>query len=1019
MHLKPDDQRPGRNRWLLLLAASLAACAPMATADDQPPKSLDIRLSITLFAEHPQIVTPTGLDVDSEGRVWAVESNTHFAPKPYAGHATDRILVMHDADADSRADKIVTFIDGLVHTMSVAVAPEWFLPPAAAGPAASRGNTVYAATRREILLLRDDDGDLKVDHAESIARLETKGDYPHNGLAGFALDPRGLLVFGLGENLGAPYKLIGADGTTQQGGGEGGSIYRCRPDGSRLERVATGFWNPHASAIDAFGRLFTVDNDPDSRPPCRLMHIIDGGDYGYRYRNGRKGLHPFTAWNGEILGTLPMTAGTGEAPSGILAYESRGLPPDYLGNLLVTSWGDHRIDRFRLRPRGASFQAVGEPIIQGGENFRPVGIARAPDGTLYCTDWVLKDYTLHSKGRIWRISSRERAARSTASAGNQAAALLASSRLEERRAAARGLARQAPEQGPVLHDLVLDRRRPARERLEALWGLASAEAARGFDAREMQELLAQGDAVAAAAAVLNDPRFPLDAALARKLVRPFLAERITGAAADGRDPAALTALLQACHLQPGDELPPLAAALADPFVDAVLINMMARDLSTDELARLLTPGAPTPSRVRGCALLAARRRDSFDQTLAALGLADPDPVVRRLAVQWVAEERLERLKPAVEALFSSTGVTPDLFMALLAGLRMLEGHDPAEIDKDPPARHVLPLLREAGYPLPVRVQALRLVDPKDPAIDSALIEALLNSADAPLQLEAVRTWQQEPAPRVAEILRQIAANDQNSQALRAEAVLGLAGAARVERAEGPTRKLLLNLLTDERALLATDALRALRGVPGVEQPLRAAMGPALERLSADRPRAAELADQWALAVPETSLPESAVAALSPRPASKAQWLAQLAEGLGGDAVEGRRVFFHPNGPGCHRCHVLDGRGGRVGPDLTRIGRLLNRVQLIQSILEPGAEIAPQYVNWSFETRQGKTLSGMIVHENEGKTIVGDADGRLTELATIDIVERLPQKTSVMPDNLSERMTLREFRDLLAFLASPP
>jgi putative heme-binding domain-containing protein len=117
--------------------------------------------------------------------------------------------------------------------------------------------------------------------------------------------------------------------------------------------------------------------------------------------------------------------------------------------------------------------------------------------------------------------------------------------------------------------------------------------------------------------------------------------------------------------------------------------------------------------------------------------------------------------------------------------------------------------------------------------------------------------------------------------------------------------------------------------------------------------------------------------------------------------------------------VFDGRGGRVGPDLTRIGRLLNRVQLIQSILEPGAEIAPQYVNWSFETRQGKTLSGMIVHENEGKTIVGDADGRLTELATIDIVERLPQKTSVMPDNLSERMTLREFRDLLAFLASPP
>ena len=79
-------------------------------------------------------------------------------------------------------------------------------------------------------------------------------------------------------------------------------------------------------AFDAFGRLFAVDNDPDSRPPCRLLHIVEGGDYGYRFRNGRKGLHPFTAWNGELPGTLGMVAGTGEAPSGVVAYEADNLP---------------------------------------------------------------------------------------------------------------------------------------------------------------------------------------------------------------------------------------------------------------------------------------------------------------------------------------------------------------------------------------------------------------------------------------------------------------------------------------------------------------------------------------------------------------------------------------------------------------------------------------------------------------------------------------------------------------------
>src|SRR5207249_425727 len=36
-------------------------------------------------------------------------------------------------------------------------------------------------------------------------------------------------------------------------------------------------------------------------------------------------------------------------------------------------------------------------------DFRPVGLAVAPDGSLYATDWVLKDYTLHGKGAAWHI----------------------------------------------------------------------------------------------------------------------------------------------------------------------------------------------------------------------------------------------------------------------------------------------------------------------------------------------------------------------------------------------------------------------------------------------------------------------------------------------------------------------------------------------------------------------------------------------------------------------------------------
>lgn len=393
-------------RRSVILTVGLGLFSIQQVRADDPPKSVDPRLKVELFAEHPQIVTPTGLDIDHRGRVFAVESNTHFPPEGYKGHPTDRVLVMSDTDGDGKADKISVFTDGLKFSMSVAVRPLWYpVPVAKEAPAPKQ--SVYVATRTEIFLFHDDDGDDKADRKESIVRLDTQGNYPHNGLAGFAIDALGWMYFGFGENLGADYKIIASDGTTLSGGGEGGNIYRCRLDGSKLSQIATGFWNPHASCFDAFGRLFTVDNDADSRPPCRLLHVIRGGDYGYRFRNGRKGLHPFTAWNGEIPGTLPMVAGTGEAPSGIVAYESDGLPEEYLGNLLVTSWGDHRIDRFRLQPKGTSFTSLAEPLITGGENFRPVGLATAPDGSLFCTDWVLRDYKLHGHGRIWRIAPKE------------------------------------------------------------------------------------------------------------------------------------------------------------------------------------------------------------------------------------------------------------------------------------------------------------------------------------------------------------------------------------------------------------------------------------------------------------------------------------------------------------------------------------------------------------------------------------------------------------------------------------
>jgi hypothetical protein len=111
-------------RFLLVMVIIYLLTAH-ASAAEALPRSVDPRIKIELFAEQPQLVTPTGIDVDHRGRVWVIESNTHFRPDGYKGHPSDRLLILRDADGDGRADEITTFADGFTHTMSVAVRPVW------------------------------------------------------------------------------------------------------------------------------------------------------------------------------------------------------------------------------------------------------------------------------------------------------------------------------------------------------------------------------------------------------------------------------------------------------------------------------------------------------------------------------------------------------------------------------------------------------------------------------------------------------------------------------------------------------------------------------------------------------------------------------------------------------------------------------------------------------------------------------------------------------------------------------
>lgn len=1012
------------------VASALLCLLSPVSAAETAPRSLDPALRITLFAENPQLVTPTGIDVDAQGRVWAIESNTHFPPKDYKGHPSDRLLILTDTNGDGRADREQVFLDGLRHTMSVAVRPAWIAPVRVDDKISPAERQVFVATRREILLLEDTDNDDRCDRQTRLAWLETRGDYPHNGLAGFAFDALGWLYFGFGENLGEAYTLScrgsGDEGKLApfQGGGEGGNVYRMHPDGTDMAIWSTGFWNPHASCFDGAGRLFTVDNDPDSRPPCRLLHLIPGGDYGYRFRNGRKGLHPFTSWNGEVPGTLPMVAGTGEAPSGILAYEHDAFPVEYRGNLIVTSWGDHRIDRFRLKAKGASVESVPEPFIVGGEEFRPVGIALAPDGSLYCTDWVKRDYQLHGHGRVWRIAAADPAKPAVA---DDPKANLSSPRLSTRRVAARTLA-ATPQGRDHLLSVVVDQKGDDRARREALWGLASAPA----DAitppllQRKPILIAvaehpEDDVFAELKTLTELPQvsYPEREHADLKINEKFGPLDLEGGralyGAVRSTPAALRMKVTGANLAGVMYL--LGMASPDPFVSAAAIDELSRaDFS---MARIQErTGEHSPVEIANWAVL-ARKRDPRDVENVRLFLQHPAPLVRRVAVQWAGEERLTELRSDVEKVLSGEAMSTELFLATLASLEMLDGKPPQEFDKTPPGKYVLPLLANPKSTDGVRIQSLKLISATPDAVPFDQLRGWASSANRELALEATRTLATSANPAAGDLLLELGRSSPEA-GVRLDA---LAGLARLVPASPELRdKVFAALKEASDPQVRTELLRTLRGAASdaaVRKSLLSLTEPDSKGTAQQRQ---EWADQLAIAfgTHADELPAELRKGQSSRPGSIEAWEKLLETSSAerpGDAARGRRVFFHSEGPGCVKCHLVDGRGGEIGPNLTRIGGSMSRKKLIESILEPSKEVSPQFTSWTMVSTSGQVYTGMIVHENEGKTVLGDAAGKLVEVKTADVEERVPQKTSVMPEKLADRLTVQEFFDLVAFLES--
>ncbi len=137
----------------------------------------------------------------------------------------------------------------------------------------------------------------------------------------------------------------------------------------------------------------------------------------------------------------------------------------------------------------------------------------------------------------------------------------------------------------------------------------------------------------------------------------------------------------------------------------------------------------------------------------------------------------------------------------------------------------------------------------------------------------------------------------------------------------------------------------------------------------------------------------------------------------GNPDNGRKLFFDAEKSLCIKCHRMEDRGERIGPELTAVGGRFSRVYIIESILQPSRTIAPSFETVAVAMKDGRVLTGMRLSETTTTLTLGDSEGRQHEVALSEIEERRVQSVSTMPDGLEKRFTPDEFVDLISFLVS--
>ena len=1006
---------------------------------------------VELAADPSLVGRPIAVARDEKGRMYVTDSGgmseraeKQLAEKPHS------IRRLEDVDGDGIYDRSTLFADKLMF-------PEgclWY------------DGSLYVAAPPEIWKFTDSNDDGQADKREVWFDGTTLTGCG-NDLHGPYLGHDGRIYWCKGAFAEQKHALA----NKSQFVTHSSHIFRARPDGSEMEVVLTGGMdNPVNVAFHSNGERFlscTFFQHPEAGHRDGLIHAIYGGVYGKKHDSIYE--HAMT---GDVMPVLNHQGAA--APCGLIAGSHSLYDGTATDNLFACYFNLHKVVRHELIPNGPTFDTVDTDFLACDHpDFHPTDVFEDADGSLLIVDtggWykvccptsqLAKPDVL---GGIYRVRRKDakpkpvtdplglQIAWSTADS-KTLAGLLSDDRLFVQRRATAMLRSQAADAVAALSDIV-SQHASSIVRGRAVWALAGidAETARAAVATALKDRDVTVRQAAAHAAGLWRDRNALPQLLqiaGSDDAGP--ARAATEAVGRIRDPGSVAAILKIADslTSAGPDASGAPAIAAERIREHACIYAMIETGAPEQIRPGLKSASPKMQRAAMVAL--DQMQDGGLTAEDVLSRMNAKDAALRATAVWIVRRHPDwgmslagdfdmRLAKVAALSPEDMELTIDLLASLAESSEiqtLLLRH--LEADGDP----AMELCLKAIERTTLSATPAAWLD----ALNHQLAQA--NDSSVATIVAAVRSLPlpKEGHPELQHTLAIVAAR----ATLPAETRLAALSAAGPDRAlDDSTFQLLLAMITGDQALNdRTAACNCLASAAHTPEQLHALLAaakqigpmdlpkllPAFERDASEafgmqllatltnsrglRGLRADLITQLLKKYPESvqteghKLQRLLNASLEEQTAMLETMLATLPEG---DMRRGHEVFMSKKAA-CNACHKLGYGGGRLGPDLTSIGRARNRRDLLEAMMFPSISIVRGYESVSVELNDGRVVSGIVTSET-GNEIVISVDAQKTHhISRADIAEIVPSSVSPMPNGLATALTQQDIADVITFLLS--